>query len=42
MSIFQAIYDEDLDVLTSWRAYIDGELAQELLLTQTVSLELDE
>jgi hypothetical protein len=37
---YEATYEPELDVLTSWKAYIDGELAQRITLTFLTSIEL--
>jgi hypothetical protein len=37
---YEAIYDEELDALTSWTAFIDGEVARRQTLTQLTVISL--
>ena len=37
---YEATYDPELDVLTSWKAFIDGEMAQRITLTSLTAIQM--
>lgn len=39
---YVAAYDDALDVLTAWTAYIEGSVAQRITLTQLATIDVDE